>query len=151
MYFVNFEQQSDSTTFLYDWNLVADDDYSPIQNDQCIVVMQMWARSSRGAGDQSQFYGNLPFIYGGGYNAIPSFTAATNDGTGILTLYNGTLELNVPAGVMQRLLPGYYEIGMMILTPDQTVSQQLAVGTLPLLNGGVWAGWGATGTPPIGF
>ena len=144
MYLYNFEQQSDTASFLEDWFLIAEDDGSPIQNDQCVVMMQMWARSARGAGDQSQFFGNWPFIYGGGYNAVPSFSAATNDGSGILTLYDGTLELNLPAAIMQRLLPGYYEIGMIISTPDLQVTQQLCVGTVPIVNGGVWPGWGAT-------
>ena len=104
----------------------------------------MWARSSRGSGDQSQFLGNWPFIFGGGFVAVPAFSASTNDGTGVLTLYNGTLELNVPYGVIQRLIPGYYEIGLTIATVDGTTIQQLAVGTLPLYNGGVWSGWPAT-------
>ncbi len=138
MYLVAFDQQSNVTTFLWDALLVASDDGTPIQNDQCVVAIQMWARSARGAGDQSQFFGNWPFVFGGGYNAVPSFSAATDDGTGNLTLYDGTLELKIDASVMQRLLPGYYEIGMTIMTPDKTISDQLAVGTVPLYNGGVW-------------
>jgi hypothetical protein len=138
-YFFNFPQQSNVENFYKQYSLVAADDNTPIQNNQCIVWMQMWARSARGTGDQSQFYGNWPYIYGGGYNAVPSFSAATNDGTGVLTLYDGTLELNVPSATLQRLLPGYYEIGLVIMTTDQTMVQQLAVGTLPLYNGGVWS------------
>ena len=112
--------------------------------------MQMWSRSSRGTGDQSQFSGYWPWLYGGAYVSIPVFTAATNDGTGILTLYDGTLELNVPFGIMQRLIPGYYEIGLVITTIDGTVIQQLAVGTIPIYNGSAWSGFGPLpggGTP----
>ena len=118
--------------------LVASDDGSAIQNDQCIVTVQMWARSARGAGDQSQFFGGWPFIYGGGYNAVPAFTAATNDGTNHLTLFDGVLELNIPATTLQRLLPGYYEIGAVIQSPDQTFTSQLFIGVVPLYNGTVW-------------
>jgi len=139
MYTYNFPQVSNVENFLDDYLLVADDDQTPIQNSQCVVTIQMWARSARGAGDQSQFFGNWPFIFGGGYNAVPAFRASTTDGTGILTLYDGTLELNVPSAVMQRLLPGYYEIGMLIATPDNSVVTQLVVGTLPIYNGGVWS------------
>lgn len=98
----------------------------------------MWARSSRGYGDQSQFIGNWPSLYGGGYNAIPSFSANTQDGTGYLTLYNGTLQINIPASIMQRLVPGYYEMGFTISTPDRSIVSQLIVGIQPLYNGGVW-------------
>lgn len=119
--------------------LVASDDGSAIQNDQCIVTVQMWARSARGAGDQSQFFGGWPFIYGGGYNAVPAFTAATNDGTNHLNLYDGVLELNIPATTLQRLLPGYYEIGAVIQSPDQTFTSQLFIGVVPLYNGTCWS------------
>lgn len=138
MYQINFEQQSNVESYQYEWELLADDDGSPIGNDQCIVEIQMWARSARGAGDQSQFFGNWPFIFGGGYNAVPAFTASTNDGTGMLTLYEGTLMVNIPYTTMQRLLPGYYEIGMIISSPDLANRTQLAVGTMPIYNGGVW-------------
>ena len=138
MYTFNFKQQSNVENFYERWQLLAGDDYTPIQNDQCTVQIQMWARSARGAGDQSQFFGNWPFIYGGGYNAVPAFTAATDDGTGHLVLYDGILDLNIPFATLQRLLPGYYEIGMVITDPDKTFLQQLAVGVLPIYNGGVW-------------
>lgn len=98
----------------------------------------MWARSARGAGDQSQFFGGWPFIYGGGYNAVPAFTAATNAGTTHLTLFDGVLELDIPAATLQRLLPGYYEIGAVIQSPDQTFTSQLFIGVVPLYNGTVW-------------
>lgn len=98
----------------------------------------MWARSARGAGDQSQFFGNWPLIYGGGYNAVPAFSAATDDGTGNLTLYDGVLTLNIPNATISRLLAGYYEIGGLILTPDKTYIQQLFVGLVPIYQGLVW-------------
>lgn len=101
--------------------------------------MQMWARSGRGYGDQSQFYANWPYIYGGGYAAVPAFSASTNDGTGVLTLNDGVLELNVPFATMQRGQAGYWEIGMMIFTPDEQFVQQLAVGVVPIYNSGVWS------------
>lgn len=118
--------------------MFASDDKTPIQNDQCVVKIQMWARSARGAGDQSQFFGNWPYIYGGGYNAVPSFSAATNDGTGNFTLYDGVLTLNIPNATMQRLLPGYYELGMTISDPDDVFTAQLAVGLVPIYQGLVW-------------
>jgi len=49
------------------------------------------------------------------------------------------LELNIPYTTMQKLSPGYYELGMTIATPDGTFIQQLAVGVVPILNGGVWS------------
>jgi hypothetical protein len=39
---------------------------------------------------------------------------------------------------MQRLLPGYYELAMTISAPDDQFTSQLAVGTVPIYNGGVW-------------
>lgn len=139
MYICNFAQESTVANFYENWDLIAADDDTPIQNDQCIVRVQMWARSARGMGDQSQFYANWPYIYGGGYAAVPSFSAATNDGTGLFTLNDGVLELNIPYTTMQKLSPGYYELGMTIATPDGTFIQQLAVGVVPILNGGVWS------------
>ena len=139
MFIYNFKQQGTCENFYENWDLVAADDGTPIQNDQCIVKMQMWARSARGYGDQSQFYANWPYIYGGGYAAVPAFSAATNDGTGVLTLYDGVLELNVPAAIMQRGQPGYWEVGMMIFTPDEQFVQQLAAGVVPIYNSGVWS------------
>ena len=103
----------------------------------------MWARSARGTGDQSQFFGNWPFIFGGGYNAVPAFSADTRDGTGMLTLYKGTLELNIPSANMQRLLPGYYELAFILMSNDLQTTQQLMVGTVPVYNGGVWSNLGA--------
>lgn len=138
MYILNWKQQSNVSNLFEEMLLVADDDNTPIQDDQCIVIVQMWARSARGYGDQTQFFGNWPYVYGGGYNAVPSFTAATNDGTGNLTLYDGVLTLNIQTDIMQRLLPGYYELGMTISDPDQTFTAQLAVGVVPVFQGLVW-------------
>ena len=139
MYIFNFQQQGTAENFLYDWQLVADDDNTPIDYAQCIVYVQCWARSARGSGDQSQFNWNWPYTYSG-FNAVPVFSGNTRDGTGILTLYKGTLEINVPAATMQRLLPGWYEVGFLISEPDGSTPQQLAVGTLPIYNSGVWNG-----------
>jgi hypothetical protein len=147
MYIVNFPQVGNGGNFYFQYQLVAADDNTPIQNDQCIVYVQMWARSARGSGDQSIFFGNWPQIYGGGYAAVPSFSASTIDGTGKLTLYDGTLEINIPAVTMQRLLPGYFELAFLIATTDQAMTQQLAVGTVPVYNSGVWSTSGFLGSP----
>ena len=138
MYSVNFEQQSNTANWFEQWNLLAADDGTPLSSSEVIVTFQMWARSSRGSGDQSQFVGNWPFLSAGGAGLIPAITAATNDGTGAFTLLNGILTLNIAQSILQRLLPGYYEVAMIIQLYDLSMTQQLVVGTLPLYNGGVW-------------
>ncbi len=138
MYICNFQQLSNNENFYDEFGLYANDDLTPIQNDQCVVQAQMWARSARGAGDQSQFYGNWPLIYNGGYTTVPSFSAATDDGTGHLVLYDGILTLNIPSTTLNRMLPGYYEIGFLILNPDKTHITQLAAGLVPIYQGLVW-------------
>lgn len=140
MFTVNFRQQGNGGNFYERWMLLADDDQTPIQNDQCIIRVQMWARSARGAGDQSQYPYAWPqqALGAGSYGSVPAFSAATNDGTGVLTLYDGVLTLNVPAATMQSLIPGYYEVGMLISTADDSFTTPLAVGTVPIYNSGVW-------------
>lgn len=138
MYIVNFPPQSNSSNFYQDWLLVADDDETGLTDSEVIVYVQCWSRTSRGTGDQMPIGPQWPYLYGGSYFATPVFAAATNDGTGKLTLYDGTLSLNIPASTMMILAPGYYEMYFTISTIDGTVIQQLASGTFPLQTGGMW-------------
>lgn len=136
MYEINFKQQSNCTTWLETIRLVAADDLSPIGNDDIEIQLQVWARSSRGAGDQSQL-GGWNIFQAVNNNYIPVVNASTKDGTGRLTLDEGDLLINLDFPNQANVLPGYYEIGMIMFRDG--ISEQLLVGTLPLYNGGVFS------------
>lgn len=138
MYILNLDQVSTSEAWREDIALIAADDLTPLDAtlDAITVRLQVWARTSRGGGDQSQQFWNLPNQIGNVISFNPEVSAATNDGSGQLTLVNGVLSINIPAATMQQLLPGYHEVGCTIKNVDTT--RQLFVGILPLYLGDVF-------------
>lgn len=138
MYTLNFEQVSINESWVESIALVAADDLTPLDAalDNVILTLQCRARTSRGAGDQSQTFSYFPFQIGNVFSFNPVISASTNDGSGQLSLANGVLSINVPVATMQALLPGYYEVGCTMKNSDTT--RQLFVGVLPLYIGGVF-------------
>lgn len=137
MYTINFDQVSISEAWVEDIALVAADDLTPLDAtcDNISLTLQVWARSSRGYGDQSQRLGYWPIQIGNVINFNPTISATTGDGSGQLSLRNGILSINIPLGTMQQLLAGYYQVGCTMKNADTT--RQLFVGTLPLYDGNV--------------
>lgn len=135
---MNFEQVSISEAWREDMALIAADDLTPLDatTNAITLTLQVWARSSRGGGDQSQRFWNWPLQIGNVISFSPSINTATNDGSGQLSLVNGVLSINIPQATMQALLPGYYEVGCTMKNSDTT--RQLFVGMLPLYFGDVF-------------
>jgi hypothetical protein len=138
MYIINFDQVSISEAWREDIAVVAADDLTPLDSvcDNISLTLQVWARSSRGYGDQSQRLGYWPIQIGNVINFNPSINATTGDGSGQLSLVNGVLSINIQQGTMAQLLSGYYQVGCTMTNADTT--RQLFVGVLPLYDGGVF-------------
>ena len=138
MYVINFDQVSVSEAWREDIAFVAADDLTPIDSvcDNVSLTLQVWARSSRGYGDQSQRLENWPLQIGSAISASPSINATTGDGTGQLLLVNGVISINIPQSIMQQLLPGYYQVGCVMKNVDTT--RQIFIGLLPLYDGSVF-------------
>jgi hypothetical protein len=136
IYVINFDQVSVSEGWREDIGFVAADDLTPIDSvlDGISLTIQVWPRSSRGYGDQSQRLGYWPI--GNVVNFSPAINATTGDGSGLISLVNGVISINVPQSVMAQLLPGYYQVGLTMKNAD--AARQLAIGMLPLFDGGVW-------------
>jgi hypothetical protein len=137
MFITNFRQISNCETWFDQFGLVAEDDGTPLTSAEVTVSFQLWARSPRGAGDQSQRSSSWPNASGGWPGSAVLISANTDDGTGILALDAGVLTLNVPLSTMQMLIPGYYEVGITVRDKASLITQQLTVGTVPIYQGGV--------------
>lgn len=138
MYVINFDQVSVSEAWREDIAIIAADDLTPIDTalDGISLTLQVWARSSRGYGDQSQRLGYWPIQIGNVINFNPTINATTGDGSGQLSLVNGVLSINIAQGVMAQLLAGYYGVGCTMKNGDTV--KQLFVGVLPLYDGNVF-------------
>lgn len=139
MYEINFERTSNSEDWFFDIALVAADDNTPIDAiaDNVTITLQIWARTSRGYGDQSQTLYTWPLGSAGVINFQPNISLNTNDGTGQLTLVRGVLTVNVPQTVMVQLIAGFYEVGAIMVNGSGN-QQTLFVGVLPIYNGNVF-------------
>lgn len=132
------DQQSASAGWSDDWLIVSADDLTPIVSvEGMFIQLQVRSKTPRGFGDQTQNVYAWPNASAGFNFQDPEINVATNDGTGMLTLDQGVLSIRLPASLMMQLRPGYHEFGLVMTNPD--ISEQIAVGVLPLVNGAVFS------------
>jgi len=130
MYLVNFPQQSNSSDWLETIQLISEDDGTPLDLTGCTVKIGVWTQTQRGQGNA------LSTVWGFAGNATPVLTAASNDGSGKLTILpEGVIQISFRVSDMQSLVAAYYEVGMILTNGTDTI--QLVLGVLPVVNGGI--------------
>ena len=137
MYITNWDQISTQETWFEQILLTADDDDTPIGNDQVTIWLQVYAHSQRGGGDQSQYGNNglVAFVAGTTSQNIPIISCNTDDNTGMITLDDGVININIDM-IGPLFTPGMFEVGLLIVSKPDNIKQQLSVGLMPIYVGG---------------
>jgi len=130
---INFPQQSNQADWTESIQLLSEDDSQPLWTTppaDLVVTLTVKSETRRGMGDVQ-----IPYISQQNMGPIPVISAASNDGSGLVSVFEaGNIEISVPASMMSNLVGGFYEVYMTMQTGGATL--QIVRGILPLAWGG---------------